>query len=325
MADLNTAPRDCPLCGGTSHETVSTRSRRGEVLRTVLCAGCGHVFTNPAPSAEDMAAYYRTAYRQDYKHVTAPKRKHIYRAGLGALRRLAQLSPHIHEGARVIDVGAGGGEFVYLLASRGHDARGIEPHEGYAAYARDTYEIDVAGGPLETTEFPPGAADAVTLHHVLEHTVEPMLALQRVRSWLKEGGVLAVEVPNLASWAHAPHHRFHRAHLHTFSLTGLQDALENAGFRVLQINRPGDRNHLNAIAVKVDVPDTPRWRNAASENRAVLAAHTPTAHVLSGQPLRRINANFTRPLREAAAIRALGSPSSGRAMLDALYSPARKP
>lgn len=320
MAEVESIERSCPLCGDADFTVVGIRDRRGAPLRTVLCAGCGHVFTNPAPTQDALAAYYRDSYRQDYKRITAPKRKHIYRAGIGAMRRLARLAPYVSKGAKIIDVGAGGGEFVYLLSTRGFDAHGIEPHAGYAGYARSAYSIDIQSGTLETAAFPPDQADAITLHHVLEHTANPMAALQKIWSWLKPDGIVVVEVPNLSSWAHAPHHRFHRAHLHTFSRTSIEDSLMNAGFRVENINPPGDKNHLNAVARKVSQPEKQSWRNVATGNETVLETHTRLAHFCSGQPLRRIHANLTRPIREAAAIRALGNPDTGRELLDKLFA-----
>ncbi len=319
MAELTTEDRVCPLCCGANHDVVGTRDRHGAPLRTVLCTNCGHVFTNPAPSPETLAAYYRDAYRQDYKRIVVPKRKHIYRAGISALNRLTRLMPHISDSARIVDVGAGGGEFVYLLTKRGFNATGIEPHTGYATYARDTYGIDTKAGTFETVKFSEEQADAVTLHHVLEHTADPMSALQQIWGWLKRDGIATIEVPNIESWAHAPCHRFHRAHLHTFNRTGLEDALTNAGFSVMQVALPGDRGHLSVIARKTTPPTTETWRNVAAKSRTTLTAHTKLAHILSGQPARRIHTTITRPIREASAIRALGNPESGQALLDALF------
>ena len=102
MAELNSEERACPLCSGANHHVVSTRDRRGAPLHTILCTGCGHVFINPAPSQETLAAYYRDTYRQDCKRIVAPKRKHIYRAGVGALGRLSRLDPHISDGVRIV-------------------------------------------------------------------------------------------------------------------------------------------------------------------------------------------------------------------------------
>tara|TARA_R110000868_G_scaffold9937_10_gene48927 strand:+ start:1009 stop:1980 length:972 start_codon:yes stop_codon:yes gene_type:complete len=319
MAEVVWQDQPCPLCGGENHDVVGTRDRRGANLRTVLCTSCGHVFTNPAPSPVALAAYYRDAYRQDYKQIATPKRKHVYRAGVGALIRFSRLAPYISGGARVIDIGAGGGEFLYLLARKGFDVAGIEPHAGYANYAREMYGADIKAGTLETVKFPEEGSDAITMHHVLEHTSSPLSALRQIWTWLKPNGIAVIEVPNLASWAHAPHHRFHKAHLHTFNRTGLEDALINAGFEIVEMSAPGDRGHLNVVTRKISTPADQTWRNMSAESRATLAAHTRLAHILSGQPFRRLHASISRPLREARAIRAMGSPESGRAVLDALF------
>ena len=170
---------------------------------------------------------------------------------------------------------------------------------------------------------PAEQADAVTLHHVLEHTADPMSGLQQIWMWLKPDGVAAIEVPNLASWAHAPHHRFHRAHLHTFSHIVLEDALTNNALAIVHMSPPVDLSHLNVIARKTSPLSTRTWSNSAGENHATLATHTRLAHILSGQPLRRLHASITRPLSEARAIRALGDPESGRKLLDALFAERR--
>ena len=54
---------------------------------------------------------------------------------LEPLRRLAERDrlrflAAVPEGARVLEVGAGDGRFVALLAASGYDARGIEPSAG---------------------------------------------------------------------------------------------------------------------------------------------------------------------------------------------------
>jgi len=317
----------CPLCRGAEHTVVGTQDRHGRPLQTTLCTSCGHVFTNPLPTAEAMAAYYGKDYRRDYKGITTPKPKHVYRAGLRALERFERLIPFVQPGSTVIDVGAGGGEFLHLLNTRGYRAAGIEPNEGYGAHARASYGLDVRAGTLEQISFPPEAADAVTLHHVLEHLVDPLAGLKRIREWLKPGGLLFIEVPNIESRYHAPQRRFHLAHLHTFSAGGLEDTARNAGYAVEDIVLMPHTGHINLIARRVEDAAAPQWRNAATRVAAFLRSHTPLSHLLSGQGLRRLWGNARRPLREKAALNQLNNPRTARDVLDRLYAeaPARTP
>src|SRR5262249_34895851 len=49
---------------------------------------------------------------------------------------------------------------------------------------------------------PPGAArhDAVILLALIEHLVDPLRAMARVRQWLRPGGFAFVDTPNIAKW-----------------------------------------------------------------------------------------------------------------------------
>ncbi|MBL8643567.1 MAG: class I SAM-dependent methyltransferase [Rhodospirillaceae bacterium] len=318
---VSAQPRPCPLCAGNAHDVVGTHDRNGEPLRTVMCSTCGHVFTNPAPTAEELSAYYGTKYRAEYKGVLTPKRKHILRAGYRALERLERLAPFAAPPSVVLDIGAGGGEFAYLLASRGYNVSGIEPNAGYAGYARDTYGLDIQATTLEQARVEPGAFDVITLHHVFEHLLDVRAGLSLFHGWLKPGGVLVIEVPNVMSWFHAPRRRFHAAHLHSFNAHGLEDVLMAEGFSIEStLITPGPM-HVNIVARKQNAAAPSAFRNAAPEVMAHFKRHTALTHFISGMALSRLWGNALRPWREARALARLGEPQTGREILDRLYQP----
>jgi len=319
---VSSQARDCPLCESTAHDVVGTHDRHGDVLRTVMCTACGHVFTNPAPTQDDLNNYYSTKYRAEYKGVLTPKRKHVLRAGYRALERLARLRAFKAPPATVLDVGAGGGEFAYLMAQAGYTVSGIEPNAGYAAYAKESYGVDIHATTLELATFEPEHFDVITLHHVLEHLSDIKAGLARLRGWLKPGGLLIIEVPNVASWFHAPRRRFHAAHLHTFNRTGLEDVVQAAGFSVEDMLITQGPAHLNIVARKqADVPTSVTIRNASADVRAHFARHTAITHLLSGMAFSRLWGNAMRPLREKHHLKSLGAPQAGREILDRLYQP----
>lgn len=306
----------CPLCGGMSHDVIARTGRDGDLLTTAMCIACGHVFTSPVPTEAELSAYYAEKYREDYKRVAQPKPKHVLRAGKRALERLEILSRHKQPPARLLDVGAGGGEFVYLAAKAGYAAQGIEPNRGYAAHARDALGADVVAATFQDARVADGDCDVVTIHHVLEHLPDPMAALAQIRSWLAPGGVLMLEVPNIASTYHAPARRFHRAHIQTFNETGLEDAIANAGFDVRETYVAPHTAHLGVIAFRSDARAA-QWRDTAVDVRTLINAHTTTSYVLSGRALQRLWSNLKRPIAERTALRRLDD-RSPRAILDSL-------
>ncbi len=325
MARLDTSSqaKPCPLCGGDDHTVVSTRDRNGSALRNVMCATCGHVFISPAPSEEELKAYYTEHYRTEYKGVITPKRKHVLRAGLRALERLSRLQPYITTPSRVLDVGAGGGEFAYLLSCAGHTVTGIEPNAGYAEFARQSYGLDIQTTTLELSDFESESFAVITLHHVLEHVADPRNALKKFWHWLKPSGLMIVEVPNAVSWFHAPRRRFHAAHLHTFNQLGLEDIFKAAGFRVEDLHVAAGTGHLNIVARKEPARATSAtFRSAADNVLSHFQRHTELTHIFSGMALTRLWGNALRPWRERKKLSDLGNPHDARAILDRLFAPA---
>src|SRR6266536_1737633 len=82
-----------------------------------------------------------------------------------------------------------------------------------AHYAREHFHLDVREACLEDVadSFAPASFALITLWHVLEHLWAPRRDLQIIRTLLKPGGTLIVEVPNFgdplrrlfgSSWAY---------------------------------------------------------------------------------------------------------------------------
>ncbi|MEQ9446197.1 MAG: class I SAM-dependent methyltransferase [Rhodospirillaceae bacterium] len=312
----------CPLCTSANLICIGQKDRHSAPLKTDLCRNCGHVFTNPQPTKAELNAFYSDNYRSDYKGVMTPKPKHIYRAGLRALERLDRLLPYAQPAGRVLDIGSGGGEFIYLMTRAGFQAKGIEPNRGYADFSKTSYEIDVDVGTVEATPQTGSAWDVITLHHVLEHLADPVNVLRALGQQLSESGVLIVEVPNVEARYHGPHRLFHLAHLHNFSHTGLIYAGSLAGLVATDLAILPGTGHLNVVFKKSDrSPSTPNSDRAAEIERH-LRRNTRLRDIFSTRPFRRLWANLKRPIREVRALRYLGNPVSAQDILDRMYGPA---
>jgi SAM-dependent methyltransferase len=77
--------------------------------------------------------------------------------------------------------------------------------------------------------------DLISMSHVLEHMTDPVAYLSELRrSCLTSDGWLFLEVPNLYS-----HFSFEVAHLYSFSSHSLEQVIQKAGFRVIQLIKHG--------------------------------------------------------------------------------------
>src|SRR5215472_8916534 len=191
--------------------------------------GCRLLWLDPAPVEEDLGA----AYAQYFTHEAGaggpslPRRmfrqlrasyvgsRFGYRTGSRALGMLGGLHPGSGDvfassvmfldapanGASLLDVGAGGGDFIASLSALGWKTTGVETDPVAAQRAR-ARGLDVHQGDLESAGFADALFDAITLAHVIEHVPDPARLLAECRRVLKPGGRLVMLTPNTSSWGH---------------------------------------------------------------------------------------------------------------------------
>ncbi len=226
-------PIACPLCGGREIEHLA--SMPDFVLGTPglfplsRCTVCGLLHQNPRMRSDQIERAYPPHYaahgREPHlmrlwrKHRAAVlwrlTRRHGYRhldvassgsrlarlaAPLGAWWRRDAIDitfpPWIGRG-RLLDVGCATGVFLRQASAAGWCVAGIEIDPEAAARARSVTP-DIFCGDMAEAPFSPGSFDVITSFHVVEHLVDPVGALTRMIGWLAPGGLLIVEVPNVA-------------------------------------------------------------------------------------------------------------------------------
>jgi 2-polyprenyl-3-methyl-5-hydroxy-6-metoxy-1,4-benzoquinol methylase len=299
----------CNLCGGRDYEPIGNVDRDGKPLRTTICRRCGLVWTNPRPSREDVNRYYATRYRTDYQKSSAPTLRKVLRGVIGAVDRKRSLLPLLRPGSRVLDVGCGAGEFVYLLRTSGLEASGLEPDEQFAAFSRDTLAIPVQTGTVESASVAPDSFDMVTMFHALEHVADPLGTMQRIRGWLKPEGLLVVEVPNVDARCQAPRHRFHYAHLYSFSSGTLSALGARAGLTPIKRWLSEDGGNITCVfrrdSRNDSAPDAMTASGVYERTRQIIKTHATVRHYLSPTPYRRALQRALRRIREDRLLRQL--------------------
>jgi 2-polyprenyl-3-methyl-5-hydroxy-6-metoxy-1,4-benzoquinol methylase len=157
--------------------------------------------------------------------------------GSSRLDRAAALLALTGPAARVFDFGAGQGHLVAALRKLGVVAHGMEPFAAGREAAKKLYGLDLASDFPAATE---PLYDLITLVHSLEHVLDPLETLRRLRPLLRPGGFLFIEVPHAGSvemWRK----RFRLqildlpAHLYHFTPKTLSRLVREAGFRVQQV------------------------------------------------------------------------------------------
>ena len=176
----------------------------------------------------------------------------------GRRQWVAALAERIPPGARILDVGAGIGQYRGLFAHceyRAHDF-GAEPAT-IGKYAPLDYESDITEIPV-----PDSAFDVILCTEVLEHVPEPIKAIREMARILRPGGRLLLTAP-LGSFLHQEPYHFYGGYTPHWYRTFLPAAgldiasLEpNRGFfslfgqearRFVQFLNPRATNHVGPL------------------------------------------------------------------------------
>jgi len=209
---------ECPVCGGSrSRELYRVTSReaaehfltadgdrlerlvrhiemlwRGAKASVLQCEACGFCFAHPYVAGD--AAFYELAYdRAGY-----PAWNWEHEVTLGALERSGIFTPG--NPARVLEIGAGSGNFVRRLVERGVAPERICCTE-YSEFGRQQIAragIECAGEDVRSSRLDgwSGRFDAVCLFQVLEHMDRLDELFARLRQLTRGGADIFIAVPN---------------------------------------------------------------------------------------------------------------------------------
>jgi 2-polyprenyl-3-methyl-5-hydroxy-6-metoxy-1,4-benzoquinol methylase len=235
----------CNVCGGTDatdtafgydYELITCRNQ----WRFVRCDNCGHVWLDPRPSVDELDVIYPpTYYSYNYEQIPQLARKAKDIIDTLKMRKILGLVGGVPD--RYLDVGCGDGRYLDVLHRRGVPRShlfGLELDEKIVETLQ-ARGLQVFCERVESTDhFEEGTLDLITMFHVIEHVESPRTVVERLATWLKAGGVLAVETPNLDSldarlfrdglWGgyHIPRH------WHLFKPDTLSRLLQSVGLEV---------------------------------------------------------------------------------------------
>lgn len=243
------------------------------------CAGCAAAYLDPRPTVATIGRAYSTYYTHASEpghHIVVPsdlpaqRRRRAVHASyynryfghrlVSALplgwtliassrRRRARADQSIrhlpapsHPEAVLLDLGCGDGAFLRVARALGYVARGLEFDPAAAATARRAgFEVETRG--VDQVDYEPNSLDQVTLNHVIEHVHDPVGLLRRVLYWLRPGGRVWLQTPNIdgngsetfaADWRGLEPPR----HLVLFTPASLGRALADAGFTDVALQLP---------------------------------------------------------------------------------------
>jgi SAM-dependent methyltransferase len=235
-----------------------TCSGYGSHQQIVQCRHCGHVYTNPRWTAEDLLGAYEAVEDETYVLEQAGRRR-TFQHHLLALEEITGPG----KGRPLLDVGAYTGIFVEVAAARGWQAMGIEPSQ-WATDVALKQGLEVLQGTLDSPALVGRRFDVITLWDVIEHMDDPAAEVARARQLLNPGGVMALHTMDIDSLTARIMGRrwpwLMDMHIEYFSQATMKRMLSDQGLEVLWSGAQGRYLSLGYLASRVSGLSRPAGR-----------------------------------------------------------------
>ncbi len=201
------------------------------------CRDCGLVFMDPLPTRAELPALYPAHY-----HNFDPPSNPISRLLLEQYydHQTAGCRAHMPPDGAFLEIGCASGEILARMQDAGYDdVQGVELsiEACEQAWKRG---LKVFHGTLDEFETDQ-RFDVIFMSHVIEHVLDPVATVAKIRSLLEPGGVLSIETPNVGSldarlWKQNWGLIHYPRHLYLFDRATVVRLLEGAGLRVERVS-----------------------------------------------------------------------------------------
>lgn len=232
---------ECPIC----NSSISAASKKLKIYGALYCrcSFCNHcfVYNRPKGQAEEKfseknkkgAVIYtdKKTMMTRVREVSIPKVDWM-------LKQYKKI--YGREPVSVLDVGAGGGHFVYACKKKGINARGVELNQDSRRFCKNNFGLDLECEDFSKKWSKYSDAEVITFWGVIEHVPDPTDLLKAAHKLLMgKKGLVIVEVPRWHSLSTAVQHLFSNTvtrhldplgHIHIFTDESLCTAFEKNGF-----------------------------------------------------------------------------------------------
>ncbi len=195
------------------------------------------LITYPQPSLDKLPSYYESV---DYiSHTDGNKslfeKMYQFVKSIALKNRLKLINSQSAKG-RILDIGAGVGDFLSVCRNNGWETIGIEPSEKAKHIAKSKGVSFVENlSDLEDHSF-----DIITMWHVLEHVPNLEEQITELKRLIKPNGTIIIAVPNFKSFDAKHYGQFWAAfdvpiHLWHFSKTAIQKLFAKEKLELIKV------------------------------------------------------------------------------------------
>lgn len=221
-------------CGLTPHLSCKDHLVSGESYEVMICDQYDMLVTSPVPV--DLGYYY-----QDEAYIShTDSQKTMFDKLYQTIKKIStkrkfKLINTFGTEKRILDVGAGTGDFLSFFKSKDWEVFGIEPSEKARALAAKK-EIFLE---FDISKYKEEKFNVITMWHVLEHVPNLSEYIRTLEQLLADDGVLIIAVPNFKSFDANHYKEFWAAydvprHLWHFSQEAIAKLFAEVNMKVIE-------------------------------------------------------------------------------------------
>jgi len=218
--------------------TVKDHSVSKEIFDLYYDEELDMLITSPQPELQNLGKYYES---EDYISHTDNKRSLFEKAyhfvkNIALKNKLNLINSQQPQKGKLLDIGAGTGDFLLTAKNDGWETIGVEPSDRAKNIAKEKGISFVE----EISALESNSLDVITMWHVLEHVPNLEHQIQELKRLLKPTGTLIVAVPNYKSFDAGHYETFWAAydvpiHFWHFSKKSIQLLFERVDMKLDKI------------------------------------------------------------------------------------------
>lgn len=244
--------RLCPICSSSKKTHLYKQNFNNKVISlienydVVVCTNCGFVYADNIPSQTGFNKYYEVMSKYEFNY----KDGIVSNDYIDYYTKIVNfLIPHISDkNARILDIGCSTGGLLSIFKLNGYsNLSGIDPSPSCVRATKELYNIGATVNNISNfnsnVKF-----DVIILSAVLEHLVDFSNSMQKIRSLLKDQGLLFIGVPDAERfdlYISSPFQQFSNEHINYFTQCSIRNFLSVFSFKILEMQQ--NENKLNLV------------------------------------------------------------------------------
>ena len=243
---------DCINCGSDRLYKVCEKGQFNIPTHVCVCEDCGLSFLSPRWTEQKYLDFYQNDYDKYYRPnvITQSYRKNADKDPYSyypILKRLQDRGLISNATKKYLDIGSGSGQKLEIFKSIEFidTFYAIEPSKACFEQLKNrgvqviTNDISADWEKAYQSHF-----DLITMRHVLEHFMNPLEVLQKLRSTLSPNGIIYIAIPNALILENRQLLKsfFRVVHTFYFNKYSIQNLVHKAGYEIIDLQE-GDEIH----------------------------------------------------------------------------------